>query len=224
MKETSVLEARLREQKGSKTSAKVRKEGRIPVIVYGHKQEPVCISLDEHDFLEALHHGKRLLDVKIGPEAEKLLVKELQYDYLGKDVIHADLMRVDITETIEVSVPVEYKGVAKGTQEGGVVEMHADHLMVKCLAINIPANIIVSIKELALDGAIYARDIKLPENVTLASPADTLLVACREQLEVKTTEEVVAEAPAAGPEVISKGKAEEEGEAAPEEEKKEKKA
>jgi large subunit ribosomal protein L25 len=209
MNETLLLEARLREQMGSKTAAKVRKEGRIPAVVYGHKEAPVCISLDAHDFLEALHHGRRLLDVKIGPEPLKLLVKEVQYDYLGRTVIHTDLMRVDVTEVIEVSVPIEYKGVAKGDQEGGVVDRHTDHLLVKCLAINIPESLVVSIKELTIDGAIYARDVKLPEGVTLASPADTLLVACREQLEVKTTEEVVAEAPAA-PEVITKGKAEEE--------------
>jgi large subunit ribosomal protein L25 len=223
MNETSVLEARVREQMGSKTAARVRKEGRIPAVVYGHKEEPVSISLDTHDFVEAVHHGQRLLDVKIGPEPQKLLIKELQYDYLGKDIIHVDLMRVDVTEIIEVRVPIEYKGVAKGTQEGGVVEMHAAHILVKCLAISIPGSLVVSIKELALDGAIYAREIKLPEGVTLASPADTLLVACREQIEVKTTEEVTAEAPAA-PEVIAKGKAEEEegGEAAPEQ--KEKKA
>ncbi len=224
MNETSVMEAQLREQKGSRIAARMRRQGRVPAVVYGHKEEPVCISLDAHDFSEALHHGKRLLDVKIGPEAQKLLVKDLQYDYLGKNVIHADLMRVDVTEIIEVNVPIEYKGVAKGTQEGGVVEMHAAHILVKCLAINIPESLVVSIKELALDGTIFARDIKLPEGVTLASPADTLLVACREQLEAKTTEEVTAEAPAAGPEVISKGKAEEEGEAPAEEEKKEKKA
>ncbi len=224
MNETSVLEARLREQMGSKTAARVRKEGRVPAVVYGHKEVPVCISLDTHDFVEAVHHGKRLLDVKIGPEPQKLLIKELQYDYLGKNIIHVDLMRVDVTEIIEVSVPIEYKGVAKGTQEGGVVEMHAAHILVKCLAISIPASLVVSIKELDLDGAIYAREIKLPDGVTLASPADTLLVACREQMEVKTTEEVTAEAPVA-PEVIAKGKAEEEGaEAAPEQKEKEKKA
>jgi large subunit ribosomal protein L25 len=207
----------MREQRGSKTAEKVRKEGRIPAVVYGHKEAPVSISLDAHDFVEALHHGRRLLDVKIGPEPEKLLVKELQYDYLGRTVIHADLMRVDVTEVIEVSIPIEFKGIAKGTQEGGVVEQHTNHVLVKCLAINIPELLVVSIKELAIDGAIYAREIKLPEGVTLASPADTLLVACREQIAAKTTEEVAAEVPAA-PEVIAKGKAEEE-EAADEKEK-----
>jgi large subunit ribosomal protein L25 len=222
MKETSVLEAQLREHMGSKTATQVRKAGRVPAVVYGHKEVPVCISLDTHDFLEALHHGQRLLDVKIGPEAQKLLVKELQYDYLGKNIIHIDLMRVDVTEIIEVSVPIEYKGVAKGTLDGGVVEQHATSILVKCLAINIPQSIIVSIKELGLDSTIFAREIKLPEGVTLASPADTLLVACRVQIEVKSTEEVTAETPAAGPEVITKGKAEEEEGEAPAEEKEKK--
>jgi large subunit ribosomal protein L25 len=212
MNETSVLQAQVREQKGSKIAARVRKAGRVPAVVYGHKQDPVAISLDAHDFIEAVHHGRRLLDVKIGAEAEKLLVKELQYDYLGRQIIHVDLMRVDMTEVIQVRVPIEYKGVAKGTADGGVVEQHISQLEVKCLAVNIPEVIVISIKELALDASIYGRDVKLPEGVTLASPADQLLVTCREQIETKTTEEVAAETPVA-PEVISKGKAEEEGEA-----------
>jgi large subunit ribosomal protein L25 len=211
MNQTSSLEAKIREQKGSKTAARVRKEGRIPAIVYGHKEEPISVSLDAHDFVETLHHGHRLLDVKIGPDTQKLLVKDVQYDYLGRQIIHVDLMRVDVTEIIQVTVPIELKGVAQGTHEGGIVEEHADHIDVKCLAVNIPESLIVSIKELTVDGSIYARDIKLPDGVTLASPADMLIVACHLPIAAKTTEEVETEAPAA-PEVITKGKAEEEKE------------
>ena len=115
MEKTLLLKAEVREHTGSKAVRKVRRQGRIPAIVYGHKQEPVAISLDEHDFVEGLHHGHRLIDVQMGRKKERMLVKELQYDYLGRNIIHVDLMRVDMSETIKVTVPIELKGIAAGT-------------------------------------------------------------------------------------------------------------
>nr|NIQ95051.1 50S ribosomal protein L25 [Desulfuromonadales bacterium] len=71
MSKTLSLQAQVREQTGSKAAVQVRKQGRIPAIVYGHKQEPVAISLDAHDFIEGLHHGHRLMDIKVGSKTEK---------------------------------------------------------------------------------------------------------------------------------------------------------
>jgi len=79
MKKTLLLKAEIREHTGSKTVRKVRKQGRIPAIVYGHKKEPAAISLDAHNFTEGLHHGNRLIDVHIGKKKEKTIIKELQY-------------------------------------------------------------------------------------------------------------------------------------------------
>jgi large subunit ribosomal protein L25 len=95
MAKALVLKAQKREQTGSKSAAKVRKQGRIPAVIYGHKKEAVAISLDRQSIVEGVHHGHRLIDVQIGKKREKMLIKDLQYDYLGKDVIHVDLMRVD---------------------------------------------------------------------------------------------------------------------------------
>lgn len=97
-----------------------------------NKKEPVAISLDAHGLGEGLQHGQRLMDVQIGRKREKVLVKDLQYDHLGRDVIHVDLMRVDVQETVKVSVPIELKGTAKGTHSGGIIEEHIDHLEVEC--------------------------------------------------------------------------------------------
>ncbi|HOV77224.1 MAG TPA: 50S ribosomal protein L25, partial [Sedimentisphaerales bacterium] len=147
MDKTLALQAELRERIGSKAASAVRKQGRIPCIVYGHKEEPVAISVNAHDFLEGIHHGHRLVDITINGTTEKMLVKELQFDHLGRDIVHVDLMRVDVTEMITVDVPVEIKGIAKGTSEGGVVESNTDHLEIECLAINIPEKITVIIKD-----------------------------------------------------------------------------
>ncbi|MCP4256388.1 MAG: 50S ribosomal protein L25 [Planctomycetes bacterium] len=222
MAKTLLLKAEIRERTGSKAVQKVRKEGRIPAIVYGHKKTPVAISLDAHNFAEGLHHGQRLMDVQIDKKKEKIIVKDLQYDYLGKNIIHADLMRVDITEMIKVNVPIELKSaaVAKGTHEGGIIEEHADHLEIECRATDIPETIVVLVKEIGVGDSLHASDIELPEGVKLISPPEMLLVTCQLVAAAKTTEQVEEEMPTA-PEVITETKKPEEGEAkAPEDEKK----
>jgi large subunit ribosomal protein L25 len=217
MAKTKLLKAEIREHIGTNAVQKVRKEGRIPAIVYGHKKTPVAISLDAHNFVEVLHHGQRLLDVQIDKKKEKIIVKDLQYDYLSKNIIHADLMRVDITEAIKVNVPIELKSAAaaKGTHEGGIIEEHADQLEIECKANDIPESIVVSVKDIGVGDSLHASDITLPEGVKLISPLETLLVTCHLVAAAKTTEQVEDEIPTA-PEVITEAKTpEEEGNAAP---------
>ncbi|MHC4510134.1 MAG: 50S ribosomal protein L25/general stress protein Ctc, partial [Planctomycetota bacterium] len=76
MAKTLALKAEVREHTGRKAVQRMRQEGGIPAIVYGHKQEPVAVVLDAHDFVEGLHHGHRLMDVQIGKKKEKIIVKE----------------------------------------------------------------------------------------------------------------------------------------------------
>lgn len=208
MAKTLSLEAQIRDRTGSKTASAVRRQGRIPAVVYGHQEQPVAVSLDAHDFVEGLHHGLRLVDLTIAGKSEKAIIKDLQYDHLGREVIHADLMRVDVTEVITVTVPVELKGTPKGAQEGGVLTAHMNRLDVQCLAVNIPESIVVSVKELDVGQVIHAGEVPLPEGVTLVTPAEIVVASCHVLQEVKTTEEVEAAIPAA-PEVITEKKPEE---------------
>ena len=213
MGKTLLLKAEVREHTGSKAVRKVRQKGRIPAIVYGHKKEPAAISLDAHDFAEGLHHGHRLMDIQVGRKKEKMIVKELQYDYLGKDIIHADLMRVDMTESVKVTVPIELKGTAAGTHEGGIIEEHADHLEIECRATDIPEKIVVLVKDVHVGGSLHAGDIELPDGMKLVSSPEMLLVTCHLVAAAKTTEEVEEEMPVV-PEVIGETK-EPEAEQAP---------
>ena len=211
MEEKLLLKGQVREHTGSKDAAKVRKQGRIPAVVYGHKKVAVAISLDAHNLAEGLHRGHRLMDVQIGKKREKVIVKELQYDYLGKDIIHVDLMRVDVKEMVKVTVPIELKGTAKGTHEGGILEGHANHLEIECKVTDIPERIVVSVKEMDVGDLLHADDIELPDGVRLVSDPSTLLASCSLVAAAKTTEELEEEVPAA-PEVITEAKRAEEEE------------
>jgi large subunit ribosomal protein L25 len=180
----------------------VRRSGRIPAIVYGHKKEPVSISLDAHDFVEGLHHGHRVMDVQIGRKKETMVVKDMQYDCLGKNIIHADLMRVSAGETVKVTVPIELKGTAKGTTEGGIIEE-------ECKVTDIPETIVISVKDIGVGDAIHASDIELSDGLKLVSDPGALLVTCHLVAAAKSTEEIEMEVPAA-PEVIGEEKEAEE--------------
>jgi len=202
MPETVALNVEVRTEVGSKHATKLRRAGKLPAIVYGHGTEPVAVSLDLHNFAEMLHHGHRLFNVKMGKQSETLMVKDLQYDHLGKDIIHADLIRVSLTEMVKVAVPIELKGTAKGTHEGGIVDEHLDHLEIECKASDIPEVLPVSVKELDVGGVIHARDIELPEGMKLSTAPDTLVLSCHLVAAAKSTEELEEEMPVA-PEVIT---------------------
>ena len=195
------LKAEFRKQTGSKAAVRVRQQGQIPAIVYGHKREPVAISVNAHDFVEGLHHGNRLMDMQIDNKPQKVIVKDLQYDHLGKDIIHADLMRVSVTEMVTVTIPVELKGTAKGAEGGGIIQEHMDRLEVECKVTDLPESIVVSVKDIDVGDSLHARDVKLPDGVKLASDPEVLILTCSLVAAAKSTEELEEEAPAA-PEVI----------------------
>jgi len=218
MAERLLLEAKIRDNVGSKEADKCRKQGQTPAIIYGHKKEPRAITLNAHDFVEGLHHGHRIMDLKINGDKETVLIKDLQYDPLGKNVIHADLLVVNVTERVQVAVPIEVKGTPKGTEEGGILQTHIDSLQIECTVTNIPEALTISVKEVDIGDALHAKDIELPAGAKLVTDPETLVVSCNivTEAEVAEAEEVLEEEMAA-PEVIGE---KEEIEEQPQEEKK----
>ncbi len=204
------LEAEVREHTGTRHAAAVREQARIPAVVYGHKQSPVAVSLNEHDFVEGLHHGHRLMDITINGKTEQVMVKDLQYDHLGRNIIHADLVRVDLSETVQISVGIELKGTAPGTEEGGIIEAPHDSIEVECKVTDIPDTIVVSVKEMNIGDSIHAGDLELPPGVTLISAEDMLIATCHVVTEAEAAEEE-EEGPEA-PEVIGEAERAEEAE------------
>jgi large subunit ribosomal protein L25 len=209
-----VLKAELRKEVGSKHAEKLRKQSKVPAVIYGHKQEPESIVLDSHEFAESLHHGQRLYDIQIGSKKEKMLLKDVQYDYLGKKIVHIDFMRVDLSEKVKVEVPISFKGVAAGTHEGGIIEEHLAQLEIECAVTEIPESIDVSIKALKVGESIRACDVVLPAGVKLITSPETLLIACHEPIAAPVEEAAPAagEEEAAAPEVITERKPKEDEE------------
>ncbi len=217
-KKEFVLKAQARNELGSKRTAKLRLTGNIPAIIYGHGQKPQAIAINVHDFTEGIHHGHRLFDVELDGKKEKLLVKDVQYDYLGKNIIHADLIRVDLSEKVKVQVPLIFKGTPVGAAEGGLLEEHLDHIEVECAVTDIPESIDVSVKGLKIGDSIHARDVALPSGFKLITVADSLLIACHLPVAPVEEEAVPGVEEPTAPEVITERKPKEGEEEAAEEE------
>ena len=209
MQNSLVLKCQIREKTGTRAAQKMRKAGMLPATMYGHKQEPMAVGVNEHDFVEIIHHGHRVIDIELDGKKQTVMVKDLQYDAIGRYIVHADFVRVDVTESVKVSVPISLKGVAKGAADGGIVAEQTDQIEVECRVTDIPDAIEVSVKDLGIDEAIHAGQITLPEGVVLVSDPDLVIATCHMVAAAVSAEGEMEEGGPAEPEVIG-GKKEEE--------------
>src|SRR5262249_45666692 len=148
----------------------------VPGVVYGHKEATVAISLVRDDLEKAIRHGIRVVDLKTNGKEEKALIKEVQWDHLGKDILHVDFAREAADERIVVNVPLELAGPASGDTAGGLLDQPIHSLSVECLAIAIPESIRVNIGELQIGAAIYVRDLVLPPGVKAMTDLEAIVV------------------------------------------------
>ena len=211
MAETVLIETEKREGRGSRFAGKLRKQGKIPAVLYGHKEETLSVSISHDALMNAIRHNTRVVDIAAGGKTEKAQIVELQWDHLGKDVLHVDFKRVSADERIEQTVPIEIRGIAPGVAEGGRLDQPLHTLRVECPALNIPTSIRVAINDLHLEGAIHVRDLKLPEGVKAITDADAIVIhVLKPKVEAPATGEPVAGS--VEPEVITRKKPEEEAE------------
>jgi large subunit ribosomal protein L25 len=206
------ITAKLRMENGSRAAKRLRAEGKVPGIVYGHGQAPQSLTLDMHEIVVAIRHHERVLEMELEGKNESVMFREVQYDSLGDDILHIDLTRVNLDEIVRVTVPVNFIGTAAGMKEGGVLQVTCSDVTIECTVRNMPEEIRHNIESLALNGHVYAKDLVLPEGAKLVDDADELLCS------ITTIAEEAVAAPAEGaegagePEVIG-AKKEEEGEA-----------
>lgn len=209
--QTPVLEAQTRTKLGSRYAIRLREEGKLPAVLYGHKQDPVHVSIGARELRDVLHHGAHLIEVQIDGNAEPCLIKDVQYDYLDTTPVHVDLARVDLNEEIEIELEVEFKGNPKALDEAGAM-LSTPHtsVTVSCKANAIPEALICDVSELGLEDSIYVNDLKLPAGVTLAADANFLLAQIVIQQAV--AEDTEDEGSEGEPEVIGEKKDEGGGE------------
>jgi len=202
------LKAQTRNEFGSRRMARLRKSGHVPGILYGHGQENVPVTLATHAIELAVLHGERLLELDLDGRTENALLKEVQYDTFGHEVLHVDLARVDLHERVQVTVPVTLRGTPAGVNEGGMLQQTMAEVNIECVVTAIPEEIEASVTELKIGETLQAGQLELPAGATLLDEPDSAVCSVTYVSEEEVEEvEAGAEAAAAEPEVIGEGEA-----------------
>jgi len=208
-----VIESSVREATGKGSNRALRRSGKIPAVLYGHKNESVSLVVDPKEIFKILHSdsGENTIFGLNVPGRERLncLIKEYQLEPVSHILLHADFYEVAMDETLEVKVPLETQGESYGVKsEGGLMDIVHRELHVECLPGDIPESIVVDVTNLKIGDLIRVRDLVVSDKIKILDEPETVVVA----IEHPRAEEVVAAVPVEGeteaePEVIKKGKA-----------------
>lgn len=207
------IEVQKREKFGKGANRRARSGGLIPAVVYGGGKDNVAIEIDRKSMLDLMKKSgseNPIFLLKLGDNERHAMIREVQTHPVSRQVLHIDFQRVMMDQKLRVQVPIELVGVAYGVKtEGGVLDFVTREVEVECLPGDIPKQIELDVTALHVGQHAEARELKMPEGVTLHDDGDKVIVALgHARHEEKTAEEVAAATEE--PEVIKKGKTEEE--------------
>lgn len=176
----TVLIAESGRSTGSAHSRRLRREDRIPGVVYGLDMEPLSVSVARRDLRLALSGGagsNTILDLTIDGEVYPAIVKEMQRHPVRRTVQHVDFLQIDLSREITVSVPVRMEGEAKAVlNEGGLVDLRRNELEISTTPSNIPDEIVLDITDMDMDSTITIGDIPVPEGARVLGEPEWVVV------------------------------------------------
>lgn len=205
---SDTVEVSLRKGKGSRESRRLRKQGQVPAILYGHGEKCVDLAAAREAVEAAVRHGSRVVNLT-GAVKTAALVRELQWDTYGVEPIHVDFLRVSASEHIRVKVPVHLKGECPGQRAGGLVNLVLHEVDLDCTADHVPEFVYANVGHLELGHTLKVKDLELLHGAKPGADPEETVVTC--VLPGKKAEEAAPSA-SVEPEVIGR-KAAEEGEA-----------
>ena len=205
-----VLEAKKRTKIDKASRSALRKEGRVPAIYYSKHHDPLPIDISERSLHPLVFTSKtHLISLTVdGHEDLDCIIKDVQFDPVTEKIVHIDLLGLKKGEKIQIEVPVQLMGTPIGIKEGGILQHTLHKLEVECLPVDIPEHIEIDVTNLKLGDSIHIKDIKLDKLDILNSEDSIIASVTHPKVEKEAT-------PAEGeevkePEVINKGKSEEE--------------
>lgn len=205
---TEVLTARVRTETGSRACRKLRAHGEIPANLYGAK-ENVSLAVNAWKMNQLINAHASLLEIAWDGRKELVQVVEVQRNTFGDDVMHVDMHKIDVNKPITGEVDLVFKGEPKGVKAGGHMMRPFKSLEVEALPRNMPREIVIRVDDIGLNEGLHIEEIPLPEGVKALGDPRALVVTVIPHVEV-VEEETLDEAGAAEPEVIAKGKQDEE--------------
>lgn len=193
MENVITLNAEPRQEVGKKIAKKLRKQGRIPAIIYGEHKESIPISLNTADIKAILKSDtgeNTVLRIQRENIQVDAMLKEIQYDHLSDQIVHADLVRIDLNKSVNVHVPITITGEPIGVKvDGGIFDFMTRELRVRCLPTRIPKEFVIDVSGLHSGHSIKVEDIEVGEGVKMMSDLHTVICA----VSIKGGAEEVAE-------------------------------
>jgi len=204
----TVLKATAREGRGKGPARRLRADGKVPGVLYGHGVEPVAISLSSQDllhFFHATHGAAMVVDLEIDGTVHLAIPREIQRDHLRGRYVHIDFLEVRRDEKVKMSVEIHETGEAPGVKTGGVIEHHLREVEIECLPGDVPEQITADVSELELGDMLRLADITAPSGVTFLTDLTTPVISVVTPAALRTEADLllpgeeaaeVAEAPA----------------------------
>jgi large subunit ribosomal protein L25 len=195
-----------RDPDGSRAARRLRREGRVPGILYGGEDEPLSFAVDARELRLALAGSGAVLDVSIdGDPSSPAVLKDAQRDPVRGDMVHLDLLRVRLDTAIHATVPLELRGAeeAPGVKEGGVLEHVTREIAIEALPTEIPEFIEHDVSAMDINDTVTLDAVAIPEGVTLLAeePHDIVVATLTPpRLQVEEEEEIEEETERVGDE------------------------
>ncbi len=216
------MTANCRKETGKGNARKLRREGKIPGVIYGSSREPQPLTVDPSKVRENLGSNAivelKILDGEEELETETAMIKDYQKHVIKDELLHVDFQAISMDETISVTVPTEITGTSVGVKEGGVLQQLIREVEIECLPEDIPESLEVEITELDVGDSFQISDLEPGENIEiLHDPDDVLVTVVPPSEEVTEEEETLVDVETLEPEVIGEEEEEVEEELAEEE-------
>lgn len=208
------LEAKPRTAAGTGAARRLRRQGMVPSVVYGHG-DAIAITVDAKTLERAIKTagGNLIVALKMQNQDDATtIIRDIQRHPITRNIAHADFQRVSMTEKITTEVHLELTGLSEAVKAGGLLMQMRRSIEVECLLTDIPSNILVDISSLKEFGdSIHASDLKIPAGVELVTEGEVTLVTVQPPVAEEVAPAAVEGVTAAEPEVIAKGKEEKAG-------------
>lgn len=206
------IEVQKRERIGKGGNRQARSRGQIPAVVYGSGKDSVPIAVDRKTFIDLMKKAgseNPVFQLKLSDTGQErhAMVRDIQIDPVSRQVIHIDFQRIEMTQKVRVNVPIELVGTAAGVKAGGMVDFVTREVHVECLPGDIPKHLELDVTNIEIGQHAEAKDLTLPEGVTLVDEPEKVILSVHH---ARVEDEGAAAGERAEPEVIKRGKTDEE--------------
>ena len=202
---TATLSASPRTGTGKGVARTLRQGGQIPAVIYGHARQAQPLVLNAREFDRLLEHvtASTVIELNLDGKTSRTLIREIQRHPFKREVLHVDFQELVAGEKVTVEVPIVYVGTAAGVRDGGILDQIKHELTVEADPTLLPDHFEVDVSSLTIGHALYVRDIRVPEGVSIQDDPDSpvaLVAAPRAETPVEPMPAVEGAAPEAAPE------------------------